>query len=544
MKVGKKCEALVHQAADHGNEPSQQGLVRCVGGVMRVGGAAGSDDAHEVMTACPLVTLSDTAVWEEGQHPAPNSLRLASALARTGFMFRDPQDRLLRLESGQAPEAIAAPVRLQAALDAHVYVEVFNANGNFKGHRIRKCDLELFLATPEFLQPIPAVNIVVNHNTFSKNWQMTTQGYNEFGPGQRFFQICEDIEPRPQATLVRSFIETMDFDCRASATNTIAAALIRLLRHRWQGQKPFVPITATRSHLGKDAALQFIAGPGKWVDVSWERADWAVQNQIVELLNDPHIAVVSLGNVRAAGSIASAFLERIVTTPHLDLQKSSGHSRYQRPNDVLFAATANEGTFSADLLNRAWPINLHREGDIAERECPLGNLRNEFLPTYCMAIEGELLGMIQNWRDHGQPRFMEVRHPMTDCTQIIGGILQVNGFQDFLANWGQTRALIDPVMEELGMMAATHPDTPLTAMEWVRVIRRTGSVNRLIPKEFRKSDQRVAECLGKLLSARAGMVVYSENDERERNRYRIAKHRSRMGQGEARVRYAFETEEQ
>jgi hypothetical protein len=42
---------------------------------------------------------------------------------------------------------------------------------------------------------------------------------------------------------------------------------------------------------------------------------------------------------------------------------------------------------------------------------------------------------------------------MVPWAQTIGGILEVNGFVDFWANYNATRAVADPIREALGILA-------------------------------------------------------------------------------------------
>ena len=74
-------------------------------------------------------------------------------------------------------------------------------------------------------------------------------------------------------------------------------------------------------------------------------------------------------------------------------------------------------------------------------------------PAEKKKIEAELWGMIDRWLQAGKPLDNGVRHPMGPWAATIGGILMVNGFEDFLANYLTTRAVTDAIRESLGILA-------------------------------------------------------------------------------------------
>lgn len=127
-------------------------------------------------------------------------------------------------------------------------------------------------------------------------------------------------------------------------------------------------------------------------------------------------------------------------------------------NKFVVLLNTNEESLSIDLLNRSLPIRLEAKGDLTERITRVkamlgGDVKHEWLPANQNKIQAELWGMINRWLKEGKPLDKTVRHPMGPWAATIGGILMVNGFTDFLANYSTTRAVADPMREALGILA-------------------------------------------------------------------------------------------
>jgi hypothetical protein len=67
------------------------------------------------------------------------------------------------------------------------------------------------------------------------------------------------------------------------------------------------------------------------------------------------------------------------------------------------------------------------------------------LPANREQIAAELRGMILRWVKAGRPLNTTVRHPFSEWAKVIGGILDANGFTDFLANYGVRKSKDDPL---------------------------------------------------------------------------------------------------
>jgi hypothetical protein len=320
----------------------------------------------------------------------------------------------------------------------------------------------------------------------------------------------------------------------------VAAALTVQMRHYWAGDKPFVLITSTKSHGGKDTTLDFVKGETAAAAVSYEAADWAFQKAVVAAVKgDRRLGLIDVGNVRVErGQIHSAFLERFLTDPHPVLHAIGTGQDVRRPNHWVVAMTTNTGAVSTDLMNRAVPIHLTPNGDVGARVSPIGNPRYEYLPANRGRIAAELRGMVARWDEAGRPLGGTHGHSRTGWAKTVGGILAVNGYADFLGNLATRRTTDDPVRSALALLATELP----AAEQWMTpgylsgAVTEFGLTGRLIPKDDRESPASRQRALVKRLNAHADETLEVED---ESGRFRLERKRTEGDDGRPLNVYRF-----
>jgi hypothetical protein len=330
--------------------------------------------------------------------------------------------------------------------------------------------------------------------------------------------------------------------CRRDRTNAVAAALTGLLRDHWPGGKPIILATATKSHAGKDTVIEFAAGLAGKVSISYQHADWAVERCFVGAVKSyPDAGVLVVENARLSGrqgKIASGFLERFAMDPEPMLFSTGTGNPVRRRNDLVLAISTNIGAVSEDLLNRSLPVHLAPRGDVADRQCPIGNPKHEFLPANRERIMSELLGMVEQWKAKGMPLDMGARHSFSAWAKTVGGILFANGFKDFLGKYRTRRTLDDPIKNALSILGTARPNIWLRPGEWAELMVENGLTKTLIESNDRDSEAGRKRALGTLLSAHEDEVFEHDTDA-FRLRLQLKKKRGRFG-SEPHIRYRFD----
>jgi hypothetical protein len=303
------------------------------------------------------------------------------------------------------------------------------------------------------------------------------------------------------------FLDVMAWDCDASRTNAVAAAVTIMLRRNWPGAKPLVLVTASKSHAGKDTTIDFAVGEEiASGGMTYQRTDWAVEQAVAGLLKrKPETAVMHFNNARLGireQHIQSGFLERFITdaAPTIHSTKQAEPIRL-RSNDKVVCISTNFGCVSEDLMNRSLPIHLTPDGDVQARRTPIGNPKLDYLPTHRARIAAELRGMIETWKEAGMPLDDAVEHPMTSWAKTVGGILRVSGYADFLENFRQRKTSDDPLRTGLAILGAHENGIWVTATDLVRRVCDLGLTKRIVPEGDRENEAAMARGLGIVLTA-------------------------------------------
>jgi len=175
---------------------------------------------------------------------------------------------------------------------------------------------------------------------------------------------------------------------------------------------------------------------------------------------------------------------------------------------------------------------------VADRKSPIGNPKLEYLPANRDFIEAELRGMVEKWKQAGKPLDKEVKHPFTEGAQVVGGILKVNGFTDFLANYPERRTVDDPLKQALGLLGAFKPTEWVAASTWAGIVAHLGLTKTLIPPADRESTESRWRGLGVILTKYREETFIVETDDTVLT-LRLEKARRRFDGGEPQTRYRF-----
>jgi len=464
--------------------------------------------------------------WNVNDGARRNYARLGQRLAAVGDLYRDkatghglvlvrPDGTACHVGKGaQLAPLIVDRVSMRVVKEGKVVSELPTA-----------AHLNAMLHAKAFLDQFRPVNEVTRTFFYAEGFVPLRPGYNDFGPGNRILFLGEAPSLAQSTDTIRRFLRAMPFASEADATNTVAAALTVLLRRQWLGEKPLVLITSTRSHSGKGTVTEFIRGTIPKADILYEGQDWPVQSQFQRQIRlDADIGLVVFDNVRldSAGGratmIRSAFLESFVTSAEVTLASPGAGEPLRVDNKYVVTINTNDGAMSPDCMNRSLSIHLAPVGDVQDRQSDIGNPKLEFLPQNRERIEAELNGMIQRWVEAGSPLDMDVRYPMIGWARTIGGILKVNGFEGFLANYGSRKSADDPIREAISILGGAKPGKALRPMAWANLAVEQGLAKILFPANERDTPKGRERAIGRILKNNLEVVFEARTDTK---RYRL-----------------------
>ena len=168
--------------------------------------------------------------------------------------------------------------------------------------------------------------------------------------------------------------------------------------------------------------------------------------------------------------------------------------------------TANNPKLGSDLISRSMSINYYCEGDPAHRVFSIDDPR-EYALEHRNEILGELVGMVEKWKKAGRP-LCKVKYRFQKFAQIIGGVLEANGFSGFLSNTSATSESLSSEYDDLLDLINAHPMIKGKAKNFVEKALQMG----LFQGEFAgKKGTGLYRAMANILSRYVGKLFQLEN---------------------------------
>ncbi|MEI8381652.1 MAG: hypothetical protein WCJ09_16100 [Planctomycetota bacterium] len=459
-------------------------------------------------------------IWKVEDGAARNYRLLGQRLAESGDLYRNKEDGhgLIQVLATGKARLITKGTQLAPVIVDRVRMRV-EKEGNLVSELPTSAHLNAMLFSEEFLGQFIPVDEVTKTPFFLDDFSLVKPGFNDGGRGNRVLYVGDAQTSSPSLKTLERFLEVMPFSTNADRTNFVAAGLTVPLRRHWPGEKPLVLITSTRSHSGKGTLTECLRGSIPKADILYESLDWPMQSQFQrQLQSEADIGVVVFDNVRLDSSggrakcIRSAFLESFLTNAEVTLASPTAGEPLRLSNRFVVTLNSNEGMLSIDLMNRSLPIHLAPTSDVHEKETVIGNPKLEFLPKFGRQIEAEFRGMIEKWKAAGSPLDNSVRHPMSNWAKTIGGILKVNGFTDFLANYGSRKSADDPVRGALAILGAAQPGEALRPDAWANLAVTLGLSKTLFSPNERDTPKGRERNIGVILTQHLQVTFDAQTD--------------------------------
>ncbi len=458
-------------------------------------------------------------------------------------LYRHSEGGLVRVD-GDRLHRITSAKELGPMLIDNVRISIFK-NGKYSAEKPSASVLNDMLLSRSFLDNFDAVVEVTTTPIALSDYTPTHPGWNRGG----ILHFGPPATSSRQLGTIRQFLDVMDWQTNADRTNAVAALLTVPMRQHFPGGKPLILVMANKSHAGKGTVVDFIRGNTAKAELLYENIDWPMQRSLHEQVAQyPEIGLVNIDNVRidSAGRgkiIRSGFIESLVTSSEIMLTSTSRRP-VRMPNRFLFLLNTNIGSLSVDLLNRSLPIRLNPTGDLQERiakskETLGGDVKHDWLPAHREQIQAELWGMIDRWVEAGKPPDTNVKHPMGPWAQVVGGILMVSGFTEFLENYNSAKATADPIREALSILALHAGGKYQRATDLALIANTQGLAKILFPNVDSANQPAIARALGMAVKPYVGETFTAVTAE-SKITYRLQKKQDRFDEKHPHFRYIFE----
>lgn len=311
------------------------------------------------------------------------------------------------------------------------------------------CD-QLF-ASHRCNERLPVVDVYATHAVFDDNFRLRGPGYHA---DERILVQGLNLRPNvaalpavaPQAArTVTEAIDRLpthlcrllkDFDWAGvvDLTNAIGTLLMGLLmNHFIEDGHPAVFIRGNQPSIGKSLLAKVIGMvfDGRKVPAIKKSGDEEFDKLLCAMLKKRR-RMVFLDNLRS--KLDSERIEQAITSPKLMIRILGANEFGEWDNDVLFVLTSNDLVVGRDLVSRNLVIDLYTEGDPRKRQAERkASMPLKYAAQHRAEILGELAAMVLRWLDAGRPQG-ELNTRFERVMEVVGGILDANGFPGFASN--------------------------------------------------------------------------------------------------------------
>src|SRR5262249_7584279 len=128
-------------------------------------------------------------------------------------------------------------------------------NGKYHGDRVGEATLGNMLHAKSFLHHFRTVNDVVTTPGVLSDEAPSEPGNNQH---EATLYLGQTVSVASGIDYTNRFLDVLEWQSNADRTNAVAAFLTIPYRARWAGGKPFILVTANKSHAGKTTVCEFI----------------------------------------------------------------------------------------------------------------------------------------------------------------------------------------------------------------------------------------------------------------------------------------------
>lgn len=323
------------------------------------------------------------------------------------------------------------------------------------------------LLASTLLNRLPRIQMYANRPIFDANFHLCSHGWHPES-GVLVHGPCIDpiLHDRADPTLpalerlpphLRSLLAGFCFRADADLVNAVSMLLTGLLaNHFVDVPKGLFLLDGNQPGLGKTL---FVRSLGMVLDgfeprlINYLNNEEELEKRICATLRGRPQSIVLIDNAKTANgaAISSQVVEANCVAPEISLRVLGKSENYTCANDKLWAVTMNDTRVSPDMVSRGLPIRMEYEGRPEDRKFP-GPPPIEYAREHRQEILGELAGMVIQWNQAGRPGG-DRSHRSHQWASVVGGILKVAGFPEFLANASEAAAAFNDRLVDLSALA-------------------------------------------------------------------------------------------
>lgn len=320
--------------------------------------------------------------------------------------------------------------------------------------------------------------------------------------------------------LLQEIIIDFPWENESSKTNMIGAMITPILHLNINGLTPMFLIDAPQSGTGKTLLAHIIAliATGKDLEAITAPTNEEEWRKIITSMLREGRKLIVIDNVR--GKLNSTSLISILTAKKFTDRILGMSEMTKLPHRAIWIGTGNNIQTDIEMMRRCYKSKINAKRARAwqnDKEFKHPDLTKWVLEERANIVAAILI-LARNWIKAGkpQPRDLPRIGGFENWVNTIGGILQYNGFNNFLSNTDEMYSSQDEETPQWLEFVTTwhklYEETFYTTQELQDLIKTNTDVVKIIPDGQGKfiNDEGFPRKLGKMLMKRAGTCY--END--------------------------------
>ena len=332
--------------------------------------------------------------------------------------------------------------------------------------------------------------------------------------------IGEEVKPKYTYERLREVASYFPVKSEADVTNILATLISPCFHQSFVGSRPFYLIRGDAPSLGKTSLAHICAILHKnkdALDFSYPDSDAELEKALFSHLQKSDFIVID--NARNANSnkiIASGSLERVLTSKSPSFRVLGQSKSVEIENTFSIFLTLNSGKFSEDLITRSLPIFLtHENRGVMPKGLSFDP--RDYANAHRNELLSEIVGVIKLWQAKGSP-VVSVDFPkFPRWAATMNGVLNVLGRTDFLSNFSEQAAKLDPLIsgilslvEDEFEATETQKTTEKTAQEWVLDLEEEFGLGLFDVPERKSKSTKLGNTFGSMIGQLFTIVVHGE----------------------------------
>ncbi len=320
---------------------------------------------------------------------------------------------------------------------------------------------------------VPVLKFLTSYPIFLPGFRLSEPGFHDgvfYDEPEAIRQIKSETDAEIIRDTLYDLVIDFPFKDEASRHNYFGLLITPLIRPAIAGNVPGHLIGAPLERTGKTLLAEIVGAivngmrtPAMQICESNEEMD---KRLLAILLRGE--TLLHLDNIR--DTIDLPCLASLLTASVYKSRLLGASKMLAIENNVTLIATGNNPRATGELAKRFVPITLQPTTDAPE-------LRKDFrhpdlwgyVTEHRRQILGCLLGAVRIWTDAGSPRGEQPMGGFDEWAAVIGGIMKVLGFDDWMGNAGEWRDSADWRRSDLRALVKCwherHGSGPVTVRE-------------------------------------------------------------------------------